>query len=52
MALRRPNSPRPSLQPRLKCLIHIVKKLSAEHEEFITALVPEVRGAGGGVRVF
>lgn len=34
---------RPSaLQPRLKCLIHIVKKLTAEHEEFITALVPEV----------
>ncbi|XP_048959450.1 RRP12-like protein isoform X2 [Canis lupus dingo] len=33
---------RPYLEPRLKCLIHIVKKLSAEHEEFITALVPEV----------
>lgn len=37
----------PAPQPRLKCLIHIVKKLSAEHEEFIAALVPEVRGAGG-----
>uniref|UniRef100_A0A3Q2H6C9 Ribosomal RNA processing 12 homolog n=1 Tax=Equus caballus TaxID=9796 RepID=A0A3Q2H6C9_HORSE len=32
----------PAKRPRLKCLIHIVKKLSAEHEEFITALVPEV----------
>lgn len=31
-------------QPRLKCLIHIVKKLSAEHEEFIAALIPEVSG--------
>ena len=27
--------------------MHIVKKLSAEHEEFISALVPEVWGAGG-----
>lgn len=35
-----------ALQPRLKCLIHIVKKLTAEHEEFITALVPEVRVPG------
>lgn len=34
-------------QPRLKCLIHIVKKLSAEHEEFIAALIPEVSGCGG-----
>uniref|UniRef100_A0A2K5F4E5 Ribosomal RNA processing 12 homolog n=1 Tax=Aotus nancymaae TaxID=37293 RepID=A0A2K5F4E5_AOTNA len=32
----------PAKRPRLKCLIHIVRKLSAEHEEFITALVPEV----------
>ncbi|KAM4852776.1 RRP12-like protein isoform 2-T2 [Thomomys bottae] len=32
----------PAKRPRLKCLIHIVKKLSAEHEEFITALIPEV----------
>uniref|UniRef100_A0A671EYD6 Ribosomal RNA processing 12 homolog n=1 Tax=Rhinolophus ferrumequinum TaxID=59479 RepID=A0A671EYD6_RHIFE len=32
----------PAKRPRLKCLIHIVKKLTAEHEEFITALVPEV----------
>lgn len=31
-----------SPQPRLKCLFHIVKQLSAEHEPFITALVPEV----------
>ncbi|XP_071604607.1 RRP12-like protein isoform X3 [Heliangelus exortis] len=32
----------PAKRPRLKCLFHIVKKLSAEHEAFITALVPEV----------
>ncbi|XP_029787134.1 RRP12-like protein [Suricata suricatta] len=32
----------PAKRPRLKCLIHIVKKLSAEHEEFISTLVPEV----------
>uniref|UniRef100_A0A8I3WSL1 Ribosomal RNA processing 12 homolog n=1 Tax=Callithrix jacchus TaxID=9483 RepID=A0A8I3WSL1_CALJA len=32
----------PAKRPRLKCLIHIVRKLSAEHEEFITALIPEV----------
>uniref|UniRef100_A0A8D2DAC7 Ribosomal RNA processing 12 homolog n=1 Tax=Sciurus vulgaris TaxID=55149 RepID=A0A8D2DAC7_SCIVU len=32
----------PAKRPRLKCLIHIVKKLSSEHEEFIAALVPEV----------
>ncbi|XP_036685217.1 RRP12-like protein isoform X2 [Balaenoptera musculus] len=32
----------PAKRPRLKCLIHIVRKLSAEHEEFISALVPEV----------
>ncbi|XP_040848313.1 RRP12-like protein isoform X3 [Ochotona curzoniae] len=32
----------PAKRPRLKCLIHIVKQLSAEHEEFIAALVPEV----------
>ncbi|NIG59152.1 RRP12-like protein isoform 1 [Pontoporia blainvillei] len=32
----------PVPQPRLKCLIHIVRKLSAEHEELIGALVPEV----------
>ncbi|XP_027715392.1 RRP12-like protein [Vombatus ursinus] len=32
----------PAKRPRLKCLIHIIKKLTAEHEEFITALVPEV----------
>lgn len=31
-----------SLQPRLKCLIHIVKQLSAEHCDFIAALLPEV----------
>lgn len=43
-----PDSCPPVPQPRLKCLIHIVKKLSAEHEEFISALVPEVRGAHRG----
>ncbi|KAF1423220.1 RRP12-like protein, partial [Spheniscus humboldti] len=32
----------PAKRPRLKCLCHIVKQLSAEHEPFITALVPEV----------
>ncbi|NXT49432.1 RRP12 protein, partial [Pluvianellus socialis] len=32
----------PAKRPRLKCLFHIVKQLSAEHEPFITALVPEV----------
>nr|XP_033797330.1 RRP12-like protein [Geotrypetes seraphini] len=32
----------PAKRPRLKCLIHIVKKLTADHEEFITSLVPEV----------
>lgn len=30
-------------QPRLKCLIHIVKRLSEEHKDFITALLPEVQ---------
>ncbi|XP_009877475.1 PREDICTED: RRP12-like protein, partial [Apaloderma vittatum] len=32
----------PAKRPRLKCLYHIVKQLSVEHEPFITALVPEV----------
>ncbi|NXL41160.1 RRP12 protein, partial [Podilymbus podiceps] len=32
----------PAKRPRLKCLFHIVKQLTAEHESFITALVPEV----------
>ncbi|XP_028916752.1 RRP12-like protein [Ornithorhynchus anatinus] len=32
----------PAKRPRLKCLFHIVKQLTAEHEEFVTALVPEV----------
>ncbi|NWH70588.1 RRP12 protein, partial [Piaya cayana] len=32
----------PAKRPRLKCLFHIVKQLSGEHEPFITALVPEV----------
>ncbi|KFP71870.1 RRP12-like, partial [Acanthisitta chloris] len=32
----------PAKRPRLKCLFHIVKQLSAEHEPFVTALIPEV----------
>ncbi|NXP55860.1 RRP12 protein, partial [Heliornis fulica] len=32
----------PAKRPRLKCLLHIVKQLSAEHEPFVAALVPEV----------
>ncbi|XP_041066217.1 RRP12-like protein [Carcharodon carcharias] len=32
----------PAKRPRLKCLIHIVKQLSVEHQEFIVALLPEV----------
>ncbi|KFO54348.1 RRP12-like, partial [Corvus brachyrhynchos] len=32
----------PAKRPRLKCLFHIVKQLSAEYEPFVTALVPEV----------
>ncbi|KFQ78909.1 RRP12-like, partial [Phaethon lepturus] len=32
----------PAKRPRLKCLFHIVKQLSVEHEPFVTALVPEV----------
>ncbi|XP_056384885.1 RRP12-like protein [Hyla sarda] len=32
----------PAKRPRLKCLIHIVKQLTADHEEFITSIIPEV----------
>ncbi|NWR64489.1 RRP12 protein, partial [Bucorvus abyssinicus] len=32
----------PAKRPRLKCLFHIVKQLSVEHEPFVSALVPEV----------
>ncbi|KAK6482122.1 RRP12-like protein [Huso huso] len=32
----------PAKRPRLKCLIHIVKHLSPQHTEFITAVLPEV----------
>ncbi|OCT71705.1 hypothetical protein XELAEV_18034683mg [Xenopus laevis] len=32
----------PAKRPRLKCLIHIVKQLAADHDEFITSLIPEV----------
>ncbi|XP_076981748.1 RRP12-like protein isoform X2 [Tamandua tetradactyla] len=32
----------PAKRPRLKCLAHVVRRLSAEHEDFIAALVPEV----------
>ncbi|XP_034536984.1 RRP12-like protein [Notolabrus celidotus] len=36
------NASSPAKRPRLKCLIHIVKRLSEEHRDFITALLPEV----------
>ncbi|XP_051504404.1 RRP12-like protein [Myxocyprinus asiaticus] len=32
----------PAKRPRLKCLMHIVKQLNEEHQDFITALLPEV----------
>lgn len=32
----------PAKRPRLKCLIHVVKQLMVDHEDFITALIPEV----------
>uniref|UniRef100_A0A8C0HFP9 Ribosomal RNA processing 12 homolog n=1 Tax=Chelonoidis abingdonii TaxID=106734 RepID=A0A8C0HFP9_CHEAB len=32
----------PAKRPRLKCLFHVVKQLTAEHEDFVVALVPEV----------
>ncbi|KAM4033364.1 RRP12-like protein [Anomaloglossus baeobatrachus] len=32
----------PAKRPRLKCLIHIVKQLTADHEEFMTSIIPEV----------
>ncbi|XP_043111552.1 RRP12-like protein [Puntigrus tetrazona] len=37
-----PTAASSSKRPRLKCLIHIVKRLSEEHRDFITALLPEV----------
>lgn len=36
------NASSPAKRPRLKCLINIVKRLSEEHKDFITALLPEV----------
>uniref|UniRef100_A0A3P8VA36 Ribosomal RNA processing 12 homolog n=1 Tax=Cynoglossus semilaevis TaxID=244447 RepID=A0A3P8VA36_CYNSE len=36
------NASSPAKRPRLKCLCHIVKRLSEEHKDFITALLPEV----------
>lgn len=36
------NASSPAKRPRLKCLLHIVKRLSEEHKDFITALLPEV----------
>ncbi|XP_015233145.1 PREDICTED: RRP12-like protein [Cyprinodon variegatus] len=36
------NASSPAKRPRLKCLIHIVKRLNEEHKGFITALLPEV----------
>ncbi|KAM9808735.1 RRP12-like protein [Syngnathus typhle] len=32
----------PAKRPRLKCLIHIMKRLDKEHKDFITSLLPEV----------
>uniref|UniRef100_A0A8C5MNI8 RRP12-like protein n=1 Tax=Leptobrachium leishanense TaxID=445787 RepID=A0A8C5MNI8_9ANUR len=32
----------PAKRPRLKCLIHIVQQLGADHEEFIASIIPEV----------
>ncbi|XP_063291043.1 RRP12-like protein isoform X1 [Pelobates fuscus] len=32
----------PAKRPRLKCLIHIVKQLGVDHEEFMTSIIPEV----------
>ncbi|XP_048362430.1 RRP12-like protein isoform X1 [Sphaerodactylus townsendi] len=37
-----PSAASPAKRPRLKCLFHVVKQLVAEHEDFVTALVPEV----------
>ncbi|XP_060097818.1 RRP12-like protein [Heteronotia binoei] len=37
-----PSAASPAKRPRLKCLLHVVKQLTAEHEDFVTALVPEV----------
>ncbi|XP_075933158.1 RRP12-like protein [Anarhichas minor] len=36
------NASSPAKRPRLKCLIHIVKRLNEEHKDFITTLLPEV----------
>ncbi|XP_068597259.1 RRP12-like protein [Brachionichthys hirsutus] len=36
------NASSPAKRPRLKCLIHIVKRLNEEHRDFIAALLPEV----------
>nr|XP_057914344.1 RRP12-like protein isoform X2 [Doryrhamphus excisus] len=36
------NASSPAKRPRLKCLIHIVKRLDNEHKDFITSLLPEV----------
>ncbi|XP_028278467.1 RRP12-like protein [Parambassis ranga] len=36
------NASSPAKRPRLKCLIHIVKRLDEEHKDFIIALLPEV----------
>uniref|UniRef100_A0A1A8HJ42 Ribosomal RNA processing 12 homolog n=1 Tax=Nothobranchius korthausae TaxID=1143690 RepID=A0A1A8HJ42_9TELE len=36
------NASSPAKRPRLKCLVHIVKRLNEEHKDFIAALLPEV----------
>ncbi|XP_077469171.1 RRP12-like protein [Stigmatopora argus] len=32
----------PAKRPRLKCLIHVMKRLDKEHNDFITSVLPEV----------
>ncbi|KAK2824260.1 hypothetical protein Q5P01_021435 [Channa striata] len=36
------NASSPAKRPRLKCLLHIVKRLNEEHKDFIISLLPEV----------
>ncbi|XP_057703940.1 RRP12-like protein [Corythoichthys intestinalis] len=36
------NAASPAKRPRLKCLIHVMKRLDKEHKDFIISLLPEV----------
>ncbi|XP_061545527.1 LOW QUALITY PROTEIN: RRP12-like protein [Phycodurus eques] len=36
------NASSPAKRPRLKCLIHIMRRLDDEHKDFIASLLPEV----------